>query len=146
VSAGVPVIVVGIDDPQRPDLAMVLDRMAVAGGRPRPEGSSHRFHSARSSSELEAALAEIGAGLSACTFVPDGSGVLGGDMTLEIGSATVPESRTDGWTLSSVATNAVELHGSYCELALRRDRPIVARVRLPIDETMELTVPLTPGP
>jgi hypothetical protein len=133
-AAGVPVIVVGIDDPSRPELGDVLDRMAIAGGHPRPEGSGRRFHSARSAAELEAALALIGSGLGACTFVPDGAGVLGGDIVLEIGGMPVPQSPTEGWTLAPIATNAIELHGTYCELALRPDRQVVARIRLPLTE------------
>jgi hypothetical protein len=140
---GVPVVVVGIDDPRRPDLADVLDRMAVAGGRPRPEGSLHRFHSARSASELEDALTNIGGDLSACTFAPERGGVLGGPMTVELGGARVPESPTEGWTPSPVATNAVVLHGRYCDEALRRDRLLVARVVL--SDVMEL-MPIAHAP
>jgi hypothetical protein len=135
----VPVIVVGIDDPGRPDLAAVLDRMAIVGSRPRPEGSAHRFHSVRSAEQLEAALESVSAEISACTFVPDGSGVLGGEMTIELGGARVPESPIDGWIASPVSLNAVELRGSYCEQALRRDRSLVARVLVPGTDGMDPT-------
>jgi hypothetical protein len=140
VSAGVPVIVVGIDDASRPELAAVLDRMAVAGGRPRPEGAAHRFHSVRSAEQLQAALESVSTEISACTFVPDGAGMLGGEMTIELGGMTVPQSPIDGWIASPVTLDAVELRGSYCAQALLRDRALVARVLVPGMDPMHFTL------
>jgi hypothetical protein len=120
---GIPVVVIGIDDPSRPELGAILDRMAIAGGRARPLGSPHRFHSARSSSELDAALASIGAGLSECTFIPP-AGSTAPVASITVGGRTIPPGMINGWTASPVLSDAIDLHGSACSLA--RTAPVLA--------------------
>lgn len=137
---GIPVVVIGIDDPARPELAAILDRMAIAGGRPRPEGSPHRYHSARSPAELAAALTAISSGLAECTFVPAGTlGPIGSVVSIEVGGRAVPPSPIDGWTPSALLPDAIDLHGPACEAALRSERPIIAYLDAAITE--ELTGP-----
>ncbi len=133
VERGIPVVVVGIDDPDRPDLSAVLDRMALVGGRPRPTGP-HRYYSARSAEQLREALAAIGHELSSCTFVPAIGGGLGGVVRVAIGGIDVPPSAVDGWTPAALVPDAIQLHGEACTAAVGTGARVVAWIE-PVDRS-----------
>ncbi len=117
IAEDIPVFVVGFDDPTRPDLADVLDEMAVAGGRPRPEGASRRFYDVRERADLEAAFDEITASVGRCLlvtdFVPDDTRL----VQVLVNGLPVPEDATDGWQWRDREAGELELFGDACRLA-----------------------------
>lgn len=127
---GIPVVVVGIDDPARPELSAILDRMAIAGGHPRRDGP-HRYYAARSAAELREALVAIGREVSPCTFVPDAVGPLDGVASVSLGGAPIAPGPIDGWTPSPILPGAIQLHGAACAAAVRTGAPVVAWIELP---------------
>lgn len=125
--AGIPVFVVGIEDPSRPDLADVMDAMAVAGGRPR-EGAPRRFYSVRTAAELREALDVITSTISLCGFVspsvpPDDS-----TFSIEIDGERVPRDGGEGWAWTDRSRGELEVFGTWCERAQRPGAEIVAIV------------------
>ena len=65
---GVPVFVIGIENPLRPDLADFLDEMAVEGGRPRPDDGGRRFYNVRREGDLHDALDAVSGSIARCLF------------------------------------------------------------------------------
>ena len=116
--AGIPVFVVGIEDPSRPDLADVMDAMAVAGGRPR-EGTARRFYSVRTAVELEEALGAITSTISACGFVSPSVPTDDSTFSLAIDGTLVPRDPREGWAWTDREFGELELFGSWCERAQR---------------------------
>ena len=114
---GIPIFVVGFDDPTRPDLADILDAMAVAGGRPRPEGSSRRFYDVRDRTDLESALGEITASVSRCLLVTDFVPESGRRVEVRIDGMPIPEDPADGWRWVDRSSGEIELVGEACRLA-----------------------------
>ena len=115
--SGVPVFLVGFDDPTRPDLAAVLDDMAVAGGRPRPVGSSRRFYDVRDRTDLEDALGEITASVGRCLLVTDFVPSPGLEVQVRIDGMPIPEDPTNGWQWRDPMGGEIELLGDACRLA-----------------------------
>jgi len=115
----IPVYIVGIEDPTRPDLSDFLDEMAIAGGRPRPESAERRFYSVRRPDELEQALTTIVESTAVCVFVvatPEGR-----SPELEITVDRVPveydPSRANGWDWTNMESGLISFYGRACELA-----------------------------
>lgn len=123
--SGIPVFVVGIEDPRRPDLAMVLDAMAVAGGRPR-EGTTRRFYSVRTAAELREALDVITSSISQCGFVSPSVPTDEGTFSLTIDGDVVPRGELDGWAWTDRPRGELELFGAWCERAQRPGAEVVA--------------------
>ncbi|MBO6935434.1 MAG: VWA domain-containing protein [Deltaproteobacteria bacterium] len=114
---GIPIFLVGFDDPTRPDLAEVLDDMAVAGGRPRPVGSSRRFYDVRDRTDLEEALGEITASVGRCLLVTDFVPTPGLQVQVRVDGVPIPEDPIDGWQWRDGAGGELELMGDACRLA-----------------------------
>lgn len=116
---GVPVYVIGIDDPTRPDLADVLDRMAVAGGRPRDVVGERRFYSIRRPGDLRMALDVITANIAQCVLRAVPAPNPQGEVTLAIDGTIVPfdPSRTNGWAFTGSDRGEITLFGAACTLA-----------------------------
>lgn len=131
---GIPVFVIGIPDESRPDLTDYIDRMAVAGGRPRTLPGERSFYSARSPTELQEAFDAITDSISRCAYVS--TPILGGDehLFVELDGERLTQSPIDGWTWSSREHGEFELHGDACE---RADRPD-AELHLVIDDCPDL--------
>lgn len=125
--AGIPVFVIGIEDPRRPDLADVMDAMARAGGRPR-EGAGRDFYSVRSEADLRAALESITSTISACGFVSPSVPTDERTFSLVIDGEVVPRDDMDGWAWTDRARGELEVFGSWCERAQRPGVRIVAIV------------------
>jgi hypothetical protein len=112
-----PVYVIGLDDPMRPDLADVLDHMAVAGGRPREIPGERRFYSVRRTDDLRNALTTITDSIARCVFNvspiprPDASVELRVDDVLIARDGT----RTEGWDFSAPDRSEITLFGGACE-------------------------------
>lgn len=114
---GVPVFVVGIDDPNRPDLSAVLDRMAVAGGRPLPPGAPHRYYSVRRVDDLRDALGEITDAIARCVYTIRPAPTADAEVEIRVGGVPVPRdpSQTDGWDFLVPNRTQIGLFGSACE-------------------------------
>jgi hypothetical protein len=137
VAAGIPVYVVGIDDPTRPETAETLDVLALAGGRPRAEGGD-RFYNIRQPGDLVRAFQEISDSVARCTFQLDRPPQPGeaGDLEVTLAGAAIPRdtTRRNGWDFTSPSLDAIELFGPACGLALEEE-PVI-----------ELQVECGPGP
>jgi len=125
----VPVVVVGIDDPTRPDLSDFLDDMAVAGGWPLPPGG-RRFYNAREPDDLRVAFAEIADIIARCVYIapvppPE-------DAAVEVRLDGVPIARDPshmgGWDWSSRVAGALTLFGAECDAVRARDVEVTAEI------------------
>ncbi len=111
----IPTFVIGIDTVSRPEFRDTLDRVAVAGGRPRPPSADgRRYYSAGSPAELRAALAAIASTISQCAFEsptlpPNDDGV-----RLEFNGRAIPLDPNTGWFWSNRAAGEIELSASAC--------------------------------
>lgn len=113
----VPVYVVGItDEEDRPEFRATLDLLAVAGGRPQPDGDT-RYYDVTSAEELAAAMGQITDSISRCTFYLP----LGWRITTvqELSIDGVPVARdplrAEGWDLTDVERGEVTLFGRACD-------------------------------
>jgi hypothetical protein len=126
-STGIPVFVIGIEDPTRPDLADVMDRMAIAGGRPRM-GSRRSFYSVRTAAELREALAIITSSISECGVVSPSVPADDSTFSLTIDGEVIPRGEMDGWSWTNRSVGELELFGTWCERAREPGAEIVAIV------------------
>ncbi len=113
----IPVYVIGIDDPTRPDLGDVLDRMAIAGGRPRELDGGRRFYSVARRADLEEALTTITDTIARCVFELDPA--VPPDATLEVtldGLIIARDgTRSEGWDFTAPDRSEITLFGGACE-------------------------------
>jgi hypothetical protein len=129
---GLPTWVIGIQDTTDAVLVDVLDRMAVAGGRPRP--TSPRYYPANSSSELEQALVSIRDQVGGCTFltasVPDAQG----NIRVLVDGVQVPEDPTgvEGWSWADRDNGELVFSGQACVRATQ-DVVVTANVGCSVD-------------
>ena len=127
---GIPVFVIGIEDPNRSDLADVLDEMAIAGGRPRSVTGERRFYSVRREGELRDALNSITGSIARCLFVvaprhafdPRLEVLLNGDVVAH------DTTQTDGWDWTDPEAGELTLFGSTCDMAFLPDARVTARL------------------
>lgn len=128
-ASGVPTYVIGIDDPTRPELTEVLNRMAIAGGRPNTMAGSERYYSVRRREDLLRAFDTIQSTIARCAFVtpsrPDDPDAI------EIEADGVPvgrdETRRDGWDWTDRDFGEITLFGPTC-MRLRATTTLTARV------------------
>ncbi len=123
---GVPVVVVGIDDPSRPELSDFLDEMAIAGGLPRAPGEGRRFYSAREPEDLALAFGQIAELISRCVLsVPDPPPP-GAQVTVSVDGVVLPRdpARMEGWDWTDEARGAMAFYGATCD-ALRGGDPVI---------------------
>lgn len=116
---GIPVFLIGIEDDSRPDLADYLDRMAVAGGRPRTVPGERSFYSARSEVELRDAFAQITGSISRCAFVSPSVPTDESSFFVEVDGGRLARDPVNGWTWTNRERGEIELHGPACERANR---------------------------
>jgi von Willebrand factor type A domain len=127
-ASGLPTWVIGIQDATDSVLIDVLNRMAVAGGRPRI--GTPRFYPATSPGELEAALATIRDQVGGCTFltvsVPDAQG----NIRVLLDGSLIPEdpTRTDGWSWADRGNGELVFSGAACALAAQGTAVVTANV------------------
>ena len=129
-SLGVPVYVVGIDDPTRPDLADVLDAMAIAGGRPREEGLGRRFYSVRRPEDLDEALMSITDNITRCVFTMAPRPAVDAVVEIRVGDAFVPRdpTRSEGWDFTEPDRSEVTLFGGACARAVASVDGVTAEI------------------
>jgi hypothetical protein len=127
---GVPVIVVGIDDPSRPDLSDFLDEMAVAGGWPRPIGSARRFFNAQEPEDLAVAFGEIAGLVARCVFEvtvpPPADAVVVVRVNGE--SVTMDPDHGNGWDFASGERDAIAFFGPSCDAVRSGDAVVTADI------------------
>lgn len=111
---GLPTYVIGIQDPGNVDLVDVLDRLAVAGGRPQSAGR-RRYYAASSRAELDLAVSTIRDQVGACTYLTASVPGATGALTVSIGSAPVAEGVD--WTWSDRANGEILFGADACGAA-----------------------------
>ena len=114
--SGIPVFVIGVEDPTRPQYAEVLDRMAIAGGRPR-SGDGRLFYEVSRSEELVDAFTTITDQIALCVFRAPAGIDVEGFTSLNVEGVPVardPE-RLQGWDVTNAATGEITLYGLACE-------------------------------
>lgn len=113
---GVPVYVIGIDDPRRPEFGATLDAMAVAGMRPRM-GSGRSFYDVREPEDLDEAVETITASIERCVYYLtdrlDSSEI----VSLQLDGELLPQdpSQTDGWAVTNGPAGEISLFGPTCD-------------------------------
>jgi hypothetical protein len=130
VAGGVPVYVIGIDDPMRPDLTEVLNRLAVRGGRPNSQPGEPRYYSVRSSEALTAAFTSIQRSITQCAFVTPSRPDDPDEIEIEIDGVPVPRDEThrDGWDWTDPDFGAISFFGPSCDRAAGTTTAVTARV------------------
>lgn len=127
---GVPVVVVGIDDPTRPDLSDFLDEMAIAGGLPRNDGADRRFYSAREPEDLGVAFNSIAELISRCVLSVPEPPPEGSTVSVQVNGVPLPrdESQMEGWDWTDEARGAMAFFGSTCDMLRGGDPMITAEI------------------
>lgn len=129
--AGIAVYVIGIDDPTQPSLLATLDRMAVAGGRPRAVGAGlPRYYSVRRSADLTEALEAVRRSLTACVLRYPGTPEEAARAQVFVGDVLRPNdpTHTNGWDWTTDARLEIALYGSAC-MSASADTP--TRIEVP---------------
>lgn len=114
-SAGVPTWVIGIGSGDATFID-VLNRLAVAGGKPR--AGSQRFYSATSQAELTAAFVDIEAQVGSCVFLMSSIPELGGSVTMTVDGEFLPYDAQNGWSWIDVDNGEIRLNGDACANAV----------------------------
>ena len=109
---------IGIQDESESRLVAVLNRLAIAGGRPRV-GSTQRYFPATSQAALQAALETIRDQIAGCVFLTTSVPDQDGSLVLTLGGTMVPEDRDNGWQWSKWSNGELLLTGAACEVAER---------------------------
>ena len=115
---GVPTFVIGTPGQDVAALAPTLERMAVAGGRPRAVAGEPAYYRAEDVGEFTAAFRSITTALVRCRYVinpvADPSRV-----QVRVGGRDVAQDATgiNGWSWVSPATGEIVLRGDACEAA-----------------------------
>jgi len=115
---GVTTYVVGIDGDLAPEYVAVLDRMAVAGGR--PLDGARRYYSIQNAAALTAAFEGIQRTIVRCAYVTPSRPDDPGRITVRAGGAEVPRdpARRDGWDWTDPGYGELTLFGPACERAV----------------------------
>ena len=113
----IPVYVIGIGGLERPEFLEVLDRMAIAGGRPRQGATRH--YNVQSENELTAALETIRDSVAKCTYLTPSAPNDPDKITVEIDGVFVPrdQTKTHGWDWVDQSFGALAFFGDSCALA-----------------------------
>jgi len=127
----IPVYVIGIDDPTRPDLADVLDQMAIAGGRPLGEDEAdRRFYSVGEREELESALNTIADTIARCVFEVSPVPPPGSRVELAVDGVIIPRdgTRSEGWDFTAPDASEITIFGGACERVTASDGEVTAEI------------------
>lgn len=121
---GIPVFVIGIDDPTRADLTAVLDLMADAGGRPNLAGPE-RYYRIRVPQDLDTAFQAIERTIARCVFVTTRPPASFEALHLEMGTLELPRdvSHTNGWDVTDRTAGELTLFGATCDRVANEPSP-----------------------
>jgi hypothetical protein len=113
----IPVYVIGIGSTERPEFLMVLDDMAVAGGRPRPTSPKH--YNVQTSAELKAALTSISDSIAKCTYLTPSAPTDPNAISVEINGQSIARDTThmNGWDWIDQAFGTLAFFGPACAAA-----------------------------
>lgn len=113
----IPVYVIGIGSTESPQFLQVLDRMAVAGGRPR--ATAPRHYSVQSASDMNAALEDIRDSVASCTYLTPSSPVDPNAISVELDGVDIPRdvTRQNGWDWVDQAYGTIAFFGDACKTA-----------------------------
>lgn len=127
-SDGVPTFVIGTPGNDVASLPRTLERMAVAGGRPRATPGEAPFYRAEDVGEFTEAFRSITTALVRCRYVTNPVADPG-QVSVRVGGREVPRdaTRADGWDWTNPATGEVVLYGAACEAAQRPDGVVSLR-------------------
>lgn len=126
-ASGIPIYVIGIDDPSRPEFINVLNNMADAGGRARTGGIS-RYYSVRSSVQLDEAVDAIAQSISVCSFISPSVPPSDEFVRIELNGNVVPADPINGWQWTNRAAGELEFRGDVCEALQNADVPVVTLI------------------
>lgn len=117
---GVPVYVVGFDEGLAV-LTEVLDRMALAGGRPRMDAAGPRFYRVAQGADVGAAFDAIAPSITACAREAPSRPDDDLPFAVTVGGAAVSRdrSRVDGWDWADDGSARVLFFGGACARAAR---------------------------
>jgi len=127
----IPVYVIGIDDPTRPDLADVLDQMAIAGGRPLgEEEATRRFYSVGERDELEGALTTIADTIARCVFELSPVPPPAARVEVAVDGLIIPRdgTRSEGWDFTAPDASEITIFGGACERVTATDGDVTAEI------------------
>lgn len=130
----VPVYVIGIDDPTRPDLGDVLDDMARRGGRPRDALPGERlFYSVARVDDLREALTTITNSISRCIFEVDPVPTLDAIVEITVDGVRIAQdgTRSEGWDFTAPDRSEISLFGGACERVTETGGMVVATILCP---------------
>lgn len=121
--AGIPTYVIGIESPGQ-TFTGILDRLAVAGGRPK-SGGPERYYSASSAAELSQAFSTIRDQVGRCAYLTSSVPNATGSIRVEIDGQVVP---LDGWAWTDRPNGELAFLGRTCDqaVAARRLEVVVA--------------------
>mgnify|MGYP001018561955 CR=1 FL=1 len=126
--AGHATFVIGIPGEDLRALPQTLERMAVAGGRPRLSPGVSAYYRAEDVGEFTAAFRTITTELVRCRYVtnPVADPM---QVSVHVGARVVRQDRThtDGWDWTSPATGEIVLYGAACEASQRADGVVSVR-------------------
>ncbi len=127
-ASGVPTFVIGTPGQDVLALAPTLERMAVAGGRPRSVPGEPAYYRAEDVGEFTAAFRAITTELVRCRYVTNPVSDPA-QVRVRVGGRDVPRDRShaDGWDWTRVETGEVMLYGAACEAAQRAEGAVALR-------------------
>jgi hypothetical protein len=110
----IPTYVLGLGTQDRPEFTAALERMAVAGGRPRTQNP--KFYSVDDGTALQAALDDIEQGVADCTYVTPSRPDDPEGMTITINGQPVlqDETRQNGWDWLDREFGKIGFFGASC--------------------------------
>ncbi len=127
-SDGVPTFIIGTPGQDVAALTPTLERMAIAGGRPRTAPGEPAFYLAEDVGEFTSAFRAITTELVRCRYVTNPVADPG-QVSVLVGGRSVPRDPThsDGWDWRNTQTGEVVLYGPACEASQRPDGVVSLR-------------------
>ncbi len=127
--AGILTYVIGIDGSIEVRFQAVLDRMAVAGGR--PNAGFPRYTSVRRQGSLAQTFENIQRAVALCSYVTPSRPDDPDAIDIDLDGARVPRdpARAEGWDWSDRDYGEVTFYGQACERARRDNARVQATVR-----------------
>jgi hypothetical protein len=124
---GLPTYVIGIQDPSQTNLVGVLNRLALAGGR--PQAGPRSYYAASNETELQTALATIRDQVGACTYLTTSVPGDQGTITVEVNGTPIREGID--WSWSNRANGEILFVTNTCVRAGSADLTVTVRCEVP---------------
>jgi len=118
-AGGVKTFVVGVAT-TKPNDAMTLNDMAVAGGeaQPNPNPLATKFYLSESQTDLVNAIKAITGQISSCTFPLSMPPPVPAHIAVKVSGVKAPQDtmHLDGWDYTDGTFTAVQVYGSWCDM------------------------------